>query len=470
MFEANDKLMVNFEKYRKKALDTYAPSRENWLPPDQALYSPKMIFNLSDKEAQDLRFKAIKYAFLHHYSKSPFYNRFCKELEVKPDDIILEKDYIKIPLLSDILFKDHPSTGREFVDWLQKIYVGNLPKIQNLDDRADYDNIIDAYQKENVTLVFSSGTSGSFSFVPRDRITWNRQMYVCSNIFEMSPFNFQSPKSTIIWLGPNPKMTHMYIGRLTMMLFDLFNHVDIHFGIDRELTTKAIGLLMGTSKGVSGKVKTSLIRPFIAYEESKIMGKLIDVLDNADKNKCEIGIGGAPFFIDMFLSKIEEKGLKFNIEKGMVVTAGGWKRFSGAEIPEEKFRDRINKILGIPQSNCRDIYGMVECNALNVSCEGHYKHIPQSVIYPMVLDDESEPVAFGEEGRFAFIDPLANSYPGFIMTNDKVKILEHCPVCDRSGPVICGNISRLGGMQDRGCGAALAKMFSEEISKTKELK
>lgn len=462
-------LVINLEKIRKKALDAYAPPGESWLPPDEALFSPKMIFNIPDKYAQNLRFKAIKYAFMHHYSKSSFYHRFCKELEVKPEDIKTEKDYIKIPLLSDTLFKDHPNAGKDFIEWLQKIYVGEFPKIQGVKDRAGFDNVIDAFQRENMTLVFSSGTSGSFSFVPRDEITWNRQMYVCSNIFEFSPYSFQSPKSTIIWLGPNPKKTHMYIGRLTMMLLDVFDHVNIYFGIERELTTKAIELLMGTGKGITGKVKTGLVRPFVAYEENKIMGKLIDILDKAEKNEGEIGIGGTPFFVEMFLSKIEQKGLKFNIEKGMVVTAGGWKRFSGIEIPEEKFRERINKILGIPQQNCRDIYGMVECNALNISCEGHYKHIPQSIIYPMVLDDESQPVGFGEYGRFAFIDPLANSYPGFVMTGDKVKILEHCPVCDRSGPVICGNISRLGGVQDRGCGAALARMFSEEITKTKEL-
>ena len=49
-------------------------------------------------------------------------------------------------------------------------------------------------------------------------------------------------------------------------------------------------------------------------------------IGHKEKKDEEIGIGGTPFFIEMFLSKIEQKGLKFDIEKGMVVTAGGWKR------------------------------------------------------------------------------------------------------------------------------------------------
>jgi len=167
----------------------------------------------------------------------------------------------------------------------------------------------------------------------------------------------------------------------------------------------------------------------------------------------------------MFMKKILDKGLSFDIEKGIVITAGGWKRFSGKKLHEEEFRKKINSVFGINENDCRDIYGMVECNALNVSCEGHYKHIPHSFIYPMVLNEESESLGYNEYGRFAFIDTLANSYPGFIMTGDKVKLLESCPVCSRSGPVICGEISRFSGIQDRGCGAVLARMFSEEISK-----
>lgn len=463
--EEGEKISDNF---RLSALKNYAPPRELWTPPDSALFSTKMIYNVQQNEAEQLRFKAIKYAFKHHYSNSFFYNRFCKDLKVIPDDIKTDRDYKKIPLISDIIFKDHPDAGKEFVEWLGKIFVGELPNIQTLKKRSSYDEVIDAFQLNDITLVYSSGTSGSFSFVPRDKITWNRQMYVCSSIFLMSPYDFSKKNSTIIWLGPNPVKTHLYIGRLTLTLTELFNNANIHFGIERKLTTKAIKLLMGTSEGGFEKLKSSIIRPFILKEENKIIERVIDIIDKSEKKGNEIAIGGTPFFVEMLMSKIEKKGLRFNIEKGMVITAGGWKAFSGFEIPGETFRNRANKIFGIPQENCRDIYGMVECNALNASCEGHYKHIPHSIVYPMALDEDSEPVGFGEYGRYAFLDPMANSYPGFIMTGDRVKILEKCPVCNKPGPVICEDISRLSGIQDRGCGAALARMFSEEVMKTKE--
>jgi len=454
------------ERLRIRAIEKYAPLKYNWTPPDEALFSLKNIYGQSSEKIKDLRFKAIKYAFNHHYKNSYFYNKFCKTLEVKPDNIKSEADYKLIPLISDLIFKNHPEQGKDFVDWVGKIYVGKFKKINHIKNTTTFDDIIKEYQKLGITLVFSSGTSGTFSFVPRDKITWNRQMYVCSRVFEMSPYDYFSKRSIIIWLGPNPAKTHLYIGRLTLMLRDIFENSDIHFGINRELSTKIIKTLMSANSDFFGKMKGAFFKPFIAREQSKAMENIINILEK-NKNKIKrIGFGGAPFLIEYLMSKIEKRGLKYNFEEGMTVTAGGWKTHSGAEIPAVKFRNKINKIFEIPAQNCRDIYGMVECNALSVTCEGHYKHIPSSIIYPMVLNEESEPIGFGEYGRFAFIDPLANSYPGFIMTGDRVKILKNCPGCNKPGPVICEDITRLSGVQDRGCGATLSKMFTEELEKT----
>jgi len=464
MTKMSNEAGMRLEQLRKNAIEKYAPPRDRWLPPDEALFGPEMLFEVPEKQAKIIRYKAIKYSFTHHYSKSKFYHRFCNDLEVKPEDIKSEKDFHKIPLISDIIFKNHPDAGSDFVDWLKKLMVENIPITDEKRAKSSYDQIIDILQNQDITLVFSSGTSGTFSFVPRDKITWDRQMYMCSRIFEFSPYEFLSPDYKIIWLGPNPRLTHLYIGRLTMMLMDLFDESKITFGIERELTTKLIKILMGTSKGFVERSKAKIARPFLALEEKKIMDRIISVLEKRKKNE-EIVIGGTPFFLEMLMAAIEKRGLNFNVENGMAITAGGWKTFGGMAIPPDMFRKKIERIFGINQENCRDIYGMVESNALNISCEGHYKHIPTSIFYPMVLDEDSEPVGYGEFGRFAFLDPLANSYPGFIMTGDRVKILEHCPICNRPGPVIEGDVSRLGGVQDRGCGATLAKMFSKELEK-----
>jgi len=79
------------------------------------------------------------------------------------------------------------------------------------------------------------------------------------------------------------------------------------------------------------------------------------------------------------------------------------------------FRSNVEKTLGIPEKNHVDLYTMVESNWHAMQCpEGHYLHLPPTIVYPMVLDENLKPIGYEETGRLAFIDPLANSYPGAI--------------------------------------------------------
>jgi hypothetical protein len=78
-----------------------------------------------------------------------------------------------------------------------------------------------------------------------------------------------------------------------------------------------------------------------------------------------------------------------------------------------------------------------------------------------VLDEELQPVGYNRFGRFAFIDPLAEMYPGFIVTGDRVKLLEHCPVCGRKGPVLDVEVTRVPGVEGRGCAAVMAELMKQ---------
>ena len=104
---------------------------------------------------------------------------------------------------------------------------------------------------------------------------------------------------------------------------------------------------------------------------------------------------------------------------------------------------------------------MSECSSVFLSCEGHYKHIPPTII-PLVLNEELNPIGYNKFGRFAFIDPIPKSYPGFIITGDKVKLMEKCPVCKREGPVLDIEVSRLPGVEGRGCAAVMADLMEQE--------
>ncbi|HDN95990.1 MAG TPA: hypothetical protein ENG71_02875 [Thermoplasmatales archaeon] len=93
--------------------------------------------------------------------------------------------------------------------------------------------------------------------------------------------------------------------------------------------------------------------------------------------------------------------------------------------------------------------------------EGHYLHIPTTYFHPMVLDEDGEQVSYEEKGRFAFLDSLAMSYPGFILTGDEVKIHERCPICEREGPVLEPEVKRIKGEEIRGCAEEMRRIILE---------
>jgi len=164
---------------------------------------------------------------------------------------------------------------------------------------------------------------------------------------------------------------------------------------------------------------------------------------------------------------MEEDGISLNLGAtgSTVSTFGGWKIQEDKKITEQDLAKMIGKNLGIPRSNYTDTYGMSEMCGAARGCEGGYKHMAPW-IYPMVLNDDYEPVGYGEWGRFAFLDPVINSYPGFIMTGDRVKMLEKCPNCDQPGVVLDPEITRMPGAEDRGCGNLMRDLMFEEMSKS----
>jgi hypothetical protein len=176
---------------------------------------------------------------------------------------------------------------------------------------------------------------------------------------------------------------------------------------------------------------------------------------------------GAPYLLRSVMDKLQEDGKSFNFgERGAVVSGGGWKIREDARLSAGDFRKQVRDVLGIPESCCFDVYTMVEGNGWMMHCpEGHYLHAPYTYFKPFVLDKNLTPADYGEWGRFAFLDGLANSYPGFIITGDEVRMLERCPVCDRPGPVLEPEVKRAKGEEVRGCSEEVRRIFAQTLQR-----
>jgi hypothetical protein len=117
----------------RERLAKFIPPREQWTPVDEALYGVDDIYNVPEEKAKKLREDAIRYSFRHHYEGNEFYHEYCNESGVTPDDIKTEEDFKLIPLVPDTFFKSYPNIeengGKGFLDWLEKIYNRNFPKL-----------------------------------------------------------------------------------------------------------------------------------------------------------------------------------------------------------------------------------------------------------------------------------------------------------------------------------------------------
>lgn len=220
---------------------------------------------------------------------------------------------------------------------------------------------------------------------------------------------------------------------------------------------KALNIFAGMLDGSASLVKK------VTFNPAKAVEKL-----TAWEGKHTRHIIGPPFLIHRLLKHCIDNDIKLNLEKNsLIITLGGWKKFTGKEIPRGDFNQLCSDYLGVQTHNVRDMYGLVEANMLAVECKQQEKHVPPWVHLSLrnprnVLEE----VEYGERGVIAIYDPTCTSYPGFVLTEDVgyLKKDTSCE-CGRNGQKLV-YISRMPGVEV-GCCAINLEKFIEE--KEKEL-
>jgi phenylacetate-coenzyme A ligase PaaK-like adenylate-forming protein len=444
----------------KRTEELFGRPRNEWTTIDGMIYGTDDYFNVQREEAEKQRLKAIREAFNHHYSNNLFYNRLCKDRGVKPDDIKTEKDFAKIPMVPDTFFKDYPSEDpRKIYEWLYRCSSVDIGKFDF--NGGSLQKFLEWAERRLKGIVnHSSGTSGKFSIMFRDKVTSQRAFYS----FIKSLLTIVPPNDDTHLIYPGPAKTYLTFGHWVAVGTRIFDDLHKHFLTDRTLTMDIVRLMStGQAKGFKEKMELRLLEKASKKGQSNIL----KLLEKYDKEKKQVYLLSFPFQLYDMMKTMEEEGKELNLGESdsIIITAAGWKIYENKKISEKEFAKIVEKNLGVPQSNYRDVYGMSEMNALAIGCEGRYKHL-SPWIYPMILDDNLEPVGYDEWGRFAFLDPVAHSYPGFIMSGDRVKILEECPKCDKTGVVLESEITRMAGAEGRGCGNLMRNLLAEEIAES----
>lgn len=255
------------------------PPKNQWTAVDTALHGPNTFFNDYQKTLE-LLFPAIKQTFKHHYENNFMYHRICDLNKVTPDAVSSMSDIRKIPLLPDAFFKDYPD-GKGFLNWLKTIFTGSLPKPVFRNDAPSYDEAIEEFNKKGISIMFTSGTSGRFSFIPRDVKSWNRVRYsAMKSVIELMDYN---PDDQVILLIPDPRLTNLTIASLFGIAYDLYKPENIHVALDMKITIQFLRMQRDETIGITEKIKAKAISTISPIVQRNSDLRIIHLLEQYKK-------------------------------------------------------------------------------------------------------------------------------------------------------------------------------------------
>lgn len=439
-------------KLLNERLKGYIPPCGSWTPAEEAVFKPTDLLRVPVREAQATQLKAIKYTFSRHYALNHFYRTYCRKLGVTPGDIGTYNDLEKIPLIPDLTFKQHPP-GADFAHWIANVYTGELPRVVISTPHPTFDDVIDAFNTAGLAVAFSSGTSGRHTVIPRDMRTYLTTQYIMGKMEVCVSDGITADHC--LALGPGPTESNAWVARGPAFQADMYR--DVLHGLDFSGEAGATGKVpAGTNQRESASAEKGGQDP---------IETAVRWLERYSRTPDTIRLFSLPFLIYDILDALEQQGKRFEFgERGTVVTGGGWKMSEFKRISSADFRKRIEETLGIPETRYFDYYAMIEMSGCCITCsEGHYFHLPYTYLKPLVIDRNLEPAGYGEWGRFAFLDGLSGSYPGFILTGDLVRMHERCPACDRPGPVLEPNVRRAPAEEIRGCSGVVLQSLQRDV-------
>ena len=172
-------------------------------------------------------------------------------------------------------------------------------------------------------------------------------------------------------------------------------------------------------------------------------------------------IVGFPAFLYRTVKHLETSRTQLSLgSQSFILTGGGWKTENQA-LSKQELISYFSHWLGIPESNIRDSYGMVEHGVPYVECEQHHLHIP---IYARALVRnfwDLTPSPMGEPGLLQLITPYMTSQPNVsLLTLDKAIMSQRCQ-CGRRAPYI-EILGRAAIRKNKGCALSTLDLLPGE--------
>jgi Acyl-protein synthetase, LuxE len=402
-----------------------------------------------------LRRRAIALCHVHYRAAIAAYRRLSAEAGVG-DDVPLAVLAERCTVTDD-LFKSYDAAWvgtRDFAaltGWLKDLCAEPVPA-----DAAaahDVDDWLDRLERGGLHVLYSSGTSGKLSFVPRGEATWeayraNGPSYLMHQVVRLgidlsnmdgAVLGFRGGRMGIQRAGPE----------LSRYL------ADVHYLYDREIRAEVLRVLLTARSAAAADAA----RAALGVGQDEAYRNFLGALRRATERGRAVWLFGAPHQVKALCTLMQALGSTALRPGSLVTLGGGWKSFEGQRVDQPALGEIIQATLGVPPARVLEAYGMVELNTPLMRCgDGRY-HVPP-ILEPWLFDEALLPLAPGEDvtGTFGFMDPTVTSYPAFVVTGDEVRLVRaRCP-CGLVGPAIVGEVRRAAGLEVRGCGGVLASV------------
>lgn len=435
---------------------------------------------------RELRRKAILANHAYYLEHIPIYGRFAQEEGIGAlDDVEPIKRHL---MFADDLFKSYDQSWLDERDfgrmnlWLSEIYHRRVDV--DVGDVTSIDGWIDRLAQHGVRLVYSSGTSGTFSFVPRSAA--NLALLRTVSTFYLTPYLLSTKlgnplQQLLVRLACRLVSPEAFVrasqraglsgfdavfldfrqGRtgnqsLEQELAPLFRKH--YFLYDTDLSPSVLRLATRGPRTEEDREQLLALQEVVVGQKAQNYRRVMGYLRSSTAEGQRVFMFGTPVQFKELCETIaaEGEGLQLN-EGSLILFGGGWKSFTGERIPRDVLLALMSENLGLPAQRIMEGYSMTEISAFTLRCDHGRFHIPP-FIEPVLFDEELEIVEGSDvRGTLGFLDPLAISYPGFIISGDEVHFVDGpCP-CGLGGPAVT-EIGRARHREVKGCGGIMASL------------
>lgn len=437
-------------------------------------------------QARELRREAILINHAYYLKNISIYQKLAREEGIgEATNIETIKRKLMFP---DDIFKSYTQEWLDSGDfskmnrWLSNIY----HKQVDLDVQGvkSIDAWLERLETADINVAFSSGTSGNFSFVPRDKENWI--LAKTANTCYLAPLLLNLnigisrggfPLKQVIKSLP-PEAFMKVISKTGLHDFDacllgfrqgrMGNQMlmqelapifrKCYFLYDVDLGATALRCLR---RGARSEEEQELVEQFqnqVISQRDQNHLRLIDNIRTSISEGQKVFIFGTPYQFKELCEFVSSHNQKLALNKeSLILFGGGWKSFTGEPMKRGDLIKNLTDSFSLPAERIMEGYSMTEISMLMMRCAYGRFHIPP-VIEPVIFDDELNPIEGKDiSGIFGFLDPLAMSYPGFIISGDHVHLVEGECQCGLSGPALT-EIGRDKNREIKGCGGIMGSI------------